>query len=117
VIRLTTARYFTPNGRSIQAQGITPDISVPDLVVAAGGRKVQPRFMRERDLEHHLPGDGEKKEAPQAIEKPPEKTLEAPPEVSKKTAAETQEDPPLERALDLLKTWKIFNKIAKEKAS
>jgi carboxyl-terminal processing protease len=116
-IRLTTARYFTPNGRSIQAQGITPDISVPDLAVAAGGRKVQPRFMRERDLEHHLPGDGEKKEAPQAIEKPSEKTLEAPPEVSKKTAAEPQEDPPLERALDLLKTWKIFNKIAKEKAS
>jgi len=27
-LRLTTARYFTPSGRSIQAQGITPDIEV-----------------------------------------------------------------------------------------
>jgi len=48
-IKLTTARYFTPNGRSIQAKGIEPDIKVEDT---AGG-DLGPRI-READLERHL---------------------------------------------------------------
>jgi carboxyl-terminal processing protease len=108
-IRLTTARYFTPSGRSIQAQGIVPDIVVPDLSPEA--RRAAPaRFIREKDLEHHLRGEGEKN--------PPEKTLERSPDKTKKkegiAGAETQEDPPLERALELLKTWRILNKVAKK---
>jgi len=108
-IRLTTARYFTPSGRSIQAQGIVPDIVVPDLSPEA--RRAAPaRFIRERDLEHHLRGEGEKT--------PPEKTLEKSPDRTKKkegiTGAETPEDPPLERALELLKTRRILNKVAKK---
>jgi carboxyl-terminal processing protease len=51
-IKLTTARYYTPNGRSIQAKGITPDISVDD--------GVQRIAMREVDLEKHLIGEEEK---------------------------------------------------------
>jgi hypothetical protein len=89
------------------------------MVAAAGGRKAQPRFMREKDLEHHLPGDGEQKESPQAIEPPPEKAPEAPPDAAKKkeptAAQEIPEDPPLDRALDLLKTWKIFGQLTKQK--
>jgi len=108
-IRLTTARYFTPNGRSIQAQGISPDIVVPDLV-PEGRRGAAARFIREKDLEHHLRGEGEKTA--------PENTLEKAPEKTKKkegvTGAETQEDPPLDRALELLKTWRILNKVAKK---
>jgi carboxyl-terminal processing protease len=50
---LTTARYFTPNGRSIQAKGITPDVMVDD-----GAQRLS---MREADLERHLVGDDEKK--------------------------------------------------------
>ena len=108
-IRLTTARYFTPSGRSIQAQGIVPDIVVPDLSPEA--RRAAPaRFIREKDLEHHLRGEGEKA--------PAEKTLEKSPESRKKKegigGTETQEDPPLERALELLKTWRILNKVAKK---
>jgi carboxyl-terminal processing protease len=52
-IKLTTARYFTPNGRSIQAKGI-----VPDKIVDDGAQ----RFMtREADLERHLTSEEEQK--------------------------------------------------------
>jgi carboxyl-terminal processing protease len=54
-IKLTTARYFTPNGRSIQVKGITPDVQV-DEPIADG--KVATRT-READLDHHLPNPGE----------------------------------------------------------
>ncbi len=119
-IRLTTARDYTPKGRSIQAQGISPDITVADAI-PGGPRKALPRLMREKDLEHHLPGEGEKGEPLKEMEKAPPKTREAPPGSTQKgeTSAvqEIQEDPPLERALDLLKTWKIFHKLAKPKAA
>ncbi|MBL0143368.1 MAG: S41 family peptidase [Betaproteobacteria bacterium] len=59
-VKLTTARYYTPNGRSIQAKGIAPDIVVED---AATDSRV---FMREADLQHHLTGDGEKEKADSA---------------------------------------------------
>ncbi|MCD8338791.1 MAG: S41 family peptidase [Burkholderiales bacterium] len=49
-IKLTTARYFTPSGRSIQAKGITPDIEVKDT---AEGNFVD-FDIREADLAHHL---------------------------------------------------------------
>ena len=50
-IKLTTSRYFTPSGKSIQAKGITPDVIVEET---ANG----PRFnrLREADLERHLEG-------------------------------------------------------------
>jgi carboxyl-terminal processing protease len=46
-LKLTTARYYTPNGRSIQAKGIEPDVAVDD------GRD-SPNRLREANLEHHL---------------------------------------------------------------
>jgi carboxyl-terminal processing protease len=106
-LRLTTARYFTPNGRSIQAQGISPDIAVSD-VVPDGKGKVTPRFMREKDLDHHLQGEGEKG----APEKPAEPAKK--PETA--AAPKATEDPPMDRALELLKTWQILNKVAKKPA-
>jgi carboxyl-terminal processing protease len=52
-LRLTTARYFTPSGRSVQAGGIDPDITVPQLSDADyKDRKV----VREADLRRHLLG-------------------------------------------------------------
>jgi len=64
-LRLTSMRYYTPGGHSIQAQGIEPDV----LVVAS---RVQGRSfgtLRESDLENHLPAEG-----PQTAKPPPEKT-------------------------------------------
>jgi len=58
-IKLTTARYYTPNGRSIQAKGITPDIAVDET--PNGNGNVQ--HLREADLDRHLINDKEK-EAP-----------------------------------------------------
>jgi carboxyl-terminal processing protease len=52
-IKLTTARYYTPKGRAIQAKGITPDKLVTD-----GTQRLE---MREADLERHLTGEDEKK--------------------------------------------------------
>ena len=57
-IKLTTARYYTPNGRSIQAKGIEPDVAVDD-----GSQRMA---MREADLDRHLVGDDEKKAAADA---------------------------------------------------
>ncbi len=55
-IRLTTSRYYTPSGRSIQAEGIQPDVETPRIKVVAND--TDPR-KREVDLAHHLDADGE----------------------------------------------------------
>jgi carboxyl-terminal processing protease len=50
-LKLTTARYYTPNGRSIQATGIAPDLQVDEN---ADGDGLNSLRMREADLEKHL---------------------------------------------------------------
>ena len=52
-IKITTARYFTPSGRSVQEGGIEPDIRVPQLS-DPDARKRTERALRESDLKHHL---------------------------------------------------------------
>jgi len=63
-IKLTTARYYTPNGRSIQAKGIIPDIITEETPNGTPSQR-----MREADLDHHLENDKEK----DAIAKPAKK--------------------------------------------
>jgi carboxyl-terminal processing protease len=50
-LRLTTARYYTPSGRSVQAGGIEPDVNVPQLTDADYKDRV---VVRESDLRRHL---------------------------------------------------------------
>jgi len=58
-IKLTTARYYTPSGVSIQAEGIRPDIELGDLKLVA--RDTPPGYIvGERDLPNHLKGANEK---------------------------------------------------------
>ncbi len=72
-LKLTTARYFTPNGRSIQAKGIVPDILVDET---ATGNGINDLLVRESDLDKHLTNDGE--ETPrEPNEKEQSKLLEA----------------------------------------
>ena len=52
-VKLTTARYFTPSGRSVQEGGIEPDIRVPQLS-DPDARKRSQLALRESDLRHHL---------------------------------------------------------------
>ncbi|MES2018504.1 MAG: S41 family peptidase [Pseudomonadota bacterium] len=54
-IKLTVARYFTPNGHEIQARGITPDVLISPAFPGAADAGI---FLREADLAHHLPSIG-----------------------------------------------------------
>jgi carboxyl-terminal processing protease len=58
-LKLTTARYYTPSGRSIQADGILPDIDVPEMPPPAAGAVPTPSapLQREADLQQHLRND------------------------------------------------------------
>ncbi len=56
-VKLTTARYYTPKGRSIQATGIVPDLKVDE---AADGDGLNALRVREADLDHHLSNEGAK---------------------------------------------------------
>jgi carboxyl-terminal processing protease len=60
-LKITTARYYTPSGRSIQAKGIVPDIWLDET---AEGNVFAALRMREADLEKHLEGADEKKDDP-----------------------------------------------------
>ena len=51
-LKLTTARYFTPSGNSIQAEGITPDIELESVKVASVDRNIEP--LKEANLTGHL---------------------------------------------------------------
>jgi carboxyl-terminal processing protease len=95
-IKLTTARYFTPSGRSIQAKGITPD-----LIVEEPGAQVA--RLREADLQRHL-ANGEKdaeKAAPRV--KPAAATPAAPAEQPKPIEMGSKDDFQLAQALAHLK--------------
>jgi len=104
-IRLTTARYYTPNGRSIQATGITPDIVMENTPVtaAAGGPS---ESLREENLPGHLGG------SPEGEEPAPAKPAEPEDQTSVQTTpGDPDADPQLERALELLKSWNVFKTV------
>jgi carboxyl-terminal processing protease len=61
-LRLTTARYFTPSGRSIQAKGIVPDIEVMQDVPEDIKAKTDTSTMGEASLRGHLQGDAGKEQ-------------------------------------------------------
>ena len=64
-IKLTTARYYTPNGTSIQATGIVPDIELPENAELRVGAQTSPQ-LREADLPGHLQAESAAAEADQA---------------------------------------------------
>ncbi len=99
-LRLTTARYYTPSGRSIQAKGIVPDIIVKPTV-SEEEKTAPPKLPSEKDLERHLIDVKEK-----------EKEKEKPKVEAKEKKPVDQQ---LERALELLKSWEIFKNIATKK--
>ena len=57
-VKLTTARYYTPSGRSIQAKGITPDLNVEETAENDGINSLR---LREADLQKHLSNDTDAK--------------------------------------------------------
>ena len=99
-LKLTTARYYTPNGRSIQAQGIVPDIEVNRAKLSD---EKQGAFFREADLTGHLSNDGD--------EEPEEESVADSEEDKKRSMLER--DFQLQEALNLLKAIDIINRSKK----
>lgn len=131
-LRLTTALYYTKSGRSIQAQGVTPDVVVPDRRFPkdseelleedeSDGEDLGPA--KERDLPGALknPGTTEQSTAPgpsngnnRRVKKDRVRPGEEPSPIGSRAALEMElpkllkEDPQLDQALKLLKTLNIF---------
>ena len=102
-LRLTTARYYTPSGKSIQSSGITPDIESTFIAPGKEPKKKTPRFIREEDLKGHMVGEGNQKET--TAEKKSETEKE------KKAKELLEKDNQVREALQLLKSWTVFSKI------
>ena len=113
-LRLTTARFYTPSGRSIQADGIAPDVVVPSRLPKEAS------VLRERDLDRHLVGVNEKSEAPakapiaEAADESAGEEMELPdrPLSELPLAERLKFDPQLAKALSLLKENKVPNRFA-----
>lgn len=104
-LRLTTSKYYTPSGRSIQAKGIEPDIVVGDEGKA---------HMKERDLERHLAAEDGSDKVDNGVKKADKPVKEA--VVGKSDKAAKDEDVQLKRALEYLKSWYIFQAVSKKAA-
>lgn len=102
-LRLTTSLYYTPSGRSIQLSGITPDIELEYVPPIKKEKDGTHRFMREEDLEGHMPNTEKK------TEETPKKQGEAERDV--KAEILLRNDNQVRHALELLQTWGIFSKI------
>lgn len=90
-LRLTTAKYYTPNGTSIQARGIIPDVEVMQSEI----KEVKElNHFREKDLKNHFDTENRNQDSTE--------------EGAIFLDEETRNDFQLMRALDLLKGWKIF---------
>ena len=100
-IKITTARYYTPSGRSIQAEGIQPDILIPRA-------EIKEEEIIKGYSESNLPGALGKKGGEKNVKKASEK-----PKTEAKTAdaSETEKekkDYQLDRALDILKSISVY---------
>ena len=102
-LRLTTARYYTPSGKSIQSSGITPDIEVEFIPPKKEGEEGKPKFIREKDLEGHMENDTQAKE--KESKKPEENDKDS------RIKKILEKDNQVVQAMQLLKTWNIFSQI------
>jgi carboxyl-terminal processing protease len=124
-LRLTTALYYTPSGRSIQATGIAPDITMENNVQLAkteAKKSPVPQFLREENLPKHLENGNSRDPNADPTLKPVPKPIKDSPEDGptdeegnpvddasvQGTIGEIGKDPQLDRALELLKSWQVF---------
>ncbi len=108
-IKLTTARYFTPNGRSIQAKGIVPDIIVEEGTVTTADQGMD---LREADLTHHLSNPKDADTATEVPSKPATPTNDVNKDKAGEKAAPlepgSKNDYQFNQALNLLKGLQIL---------
>jgi len=116
-LKFTIARYYTPSGRSIQAQGIVPDIEVRERLIAEDTVAEGERMLKERDLKNHLdaepfpdvsipfPTDKEKKEKESGKEQNTENRY------GPLDLKGLQTDNQVMRALEILKGYQILTEV------
>jgi carboxyl-terminal processing protease len=102
-LRLTTALYYTPSGRSIQASGVEPDIEVAFIPPKEKPKVKEHKTIKEKDLEGHI--------EEQTLE--PEKKEEngVSPDEKSRIQERIDNDNQLRRAIQILQSWNIFSKI------
>jgi carboxyl-terminal processing protease len=126
-LRLTTARYYTPSGRSIQVSGITPDIELEYIAPKESTKENEAKegtiTIREKDLKNHIENpdvsdseqvDVEKQAPDKEIkeetkkEETPEKSVE---DAASKAKALVEKDNQVRQAIQLLKSWDVITQI------
>jgi len=122
-IRLTTARYYTPSGRSIQAKGIVPDIIVQPAKIEPikGAEKMRSEAdlrkrletLEEKKAKERKPTDADKADADNVTDAKADKTKGKDKDDKKKSMSNediaSAEDFQLQRALDLLRAVSVYN--------
>jgi len=117
-LRLTTAKYYTPKGRSIQSTGITPDIVVkaqpPTTVAKAGETKSGEKDGEQKQAKPAVvPGKDQPAQAGKGQEEGTQKngTVPQPPSADVSGDPSLEQDVQLQKAVEMLKTWKIFKEL------
>ena len=106
-LRLTTAIYYTPSGRSIQASGIEPDIKVAFIPPNKKDEEKKHHMLRESDLEGHIEKEGSDGNTDEKKEETNESSQDEKTEAQKRIESDNQ----LRSAIQILKSWNIFSKI------
>ena len=117
-LKLTIARYYTPNDRSIQAKGITPDIYLKFRRLAPEEmERKEEGLLKEKDLENHLEAEPSKVKKPQSDSQEKEdsekdsKMDEAEQRVGPLTREALQSDNQVMRALEMLRGYEILKNL------
>lgn len=126
-LKLTVARYYTPSGRSIQAEGIVPDVSVEDLntelIEQATEKK---RIRREQDIQGHLLGETEEEERSGKADKrtgsnPVQFWWTGAEEENKKNLSPKEkllkDDFQVSQAYNYLRAWRVMNQYKPEQTA
>jgi carboxyl-terminal processing protease len=113
-LKLTIARYYTPSGRSIQAKGVEPDITVQHQELVDEVSETD-RLLKEKDLMNHLDADsGETKgDVPSETIRPELKELprQVQSRISPLDAEQLLKDSQVRRAMDILMGYELFKKL------
>ena len=102
-LRLTTAKYYTPSGRSIQLSGISPDIKLRYIPPDNKEENKTRSYIREKDLTGHIPNEKFEEEE---LKKGEEQKTE-----DKKVQMLLERDNQVRHSLELLQSWNIFSQI------
>ncbi|MGD8256314.1 MAG: S41 family peptidase [Desulfobacterales bacterium] len=111
-LKLTIARYFTPNGRSIQAKGIEPDIFLKHRIIDPEEIKENEELLKEKDLLNHLEANPDQEESvedeSQDESKEKSRIREVELRVGPLNAETLRSDNQVMRALEILTGYEIF---------